>query len=663
MTGGNAFYVTELLRGDSTSRSLTVQDAVLSRVDRLSSQDRALLEAVSIFPRHAEIVWAMVLSGLPNEANIRDCVASGLLTTDGSHLAFRHEIARQAVETALTPLLRKTLNTKLLALLQAAPAIPVARLLHHARQCNDVAAIAALAPAAGREAAAAGAHLQAAEYFEVALSFTDTGDAEHLAGLLEDVALEHSENNAFRLAIKRLEQALALRLTLNQQLRAGEVMQRMSLLHSEAGQFTLAETVGDSAISLLSGTQSAELAMAYAARAKLAMNERDVALADELGQAAVALARRVDRVDVLSHALNTLGMNHWGTDNGRGLIDQSLQLALEHRFPDHIIRAYSNRATIEMEILRYPEALMDFDQAIANAQKYERTYNLPWDRARRLELLLRMGRWDEAASGCAGLFPEMSDQTVTWAIARLVRASLATRRGSPDANSDIAGIVEYLTYDKSWLHANIFANLMAERAWLGLEDVQEAIKWMDLVRSISKTELQTQQTLTWQRLLEPERAISIPDGTHPAYRLALEGNWRAAALAWQAIGDPYAQALALLEGDAEAVQQSLAILDQLGAIAVASHVRKRFRVDEAMSGSRGPRASTRANPVGLTRRQMQVLELLNTGKSNAEIAERLFLSAKTVDHHVSAILAKLDVASRSEAAAMARNAGWLSGSS
>ena len=83
LTGGNAFYVTELLRGDPTSRSLTVQDAVLSRVDRLSSQDRALLEAVSIFPRHAEIVWAMVLDGQPGEANIRDCIASGLLTTDG----------------------------------------------------------------------------------------------------------------------------------------------------------------------------------------------------------------------------------------------------------------------------------------------------------------------------------------------------------------------------------------------------------------------------------------------------------------------------------------------------------------------------------------------------------------------------------------------------
>ena len=660
LTGGNAFFVTELLRGEPTSLGLNIQDAVLSRVDRLTSQDRGLLDAVSIFPRHAESHWASYLAGAAGEGNIAACIASGLLTSDGEYLAFRHEIARQAVETALTPLHRKTLNAKLLALLKEAPQVPVARFLHHARECGDIAAIAALAPAAGREAAAAGAHLQAAEYFEVALGVTDAGDAEHFAGLLEGAALEHTENNDFRLAIERLEQALTLRLRLNQQLRAGDVMQRISLLLYESGPVAIAETVGDRAISLLSGTQSAELALAYAARAKIAMNERDVALADELGQAAVALARQVDRVDVLSHALNTLGMNQWGTDSGLGLIDQSLRLALDHGLPDHIIRAYSNRGTMEMATLRYPEALMDFDKAIANAQKYERTYNVPWDRARRLELLLYMGLWDEVASGCSGLIPELSDQNPSLFLLRLLLACLATRRGSPDANSYIAEFDEFILRDESWIHLNVFASLMAERAWLGLEDVQEAKKWMDLVRKISKTELQMQQTFPWQRRLEPDRPIAIPDGTHPAYRLSLEGNWRAAASAWQAIGDPYARALALLEGDAEAVQQSLAILDQLGATAVASHVRKRFTADKVMPTSRGPRASTLANPVGLTRRQMQVLELLNTGKSNAEIAERLFLSAKTVDHHVSAILAKLDVPSRSEAAAVARRAGWIS---
>ena len=74
---------------------------------------------------------------------------------------------------------------------------------------------------------------------------------------------------------------------------------------------------------------------------------------------------------------------------------------------------------------------------------------------------------------------------------------------------------------------------------------------------------------------------------------------------------------------------------------------------------RGPRESTRANPKGLTRRQMDVLTLLEQGLSNAEIADRLFVSPKTIDHHVSAILAKLDVATRGQAASVARAAGII----
>jgi DNA-binding NarL/FixJ family response regulator len=70
-----------------------------------------------------------------------------------------------------------------------------------------------------------------------------------------------------------------------------------------------------------------------------------------------------------------------------------------------------------------------------------------------------------------------------------------------------------------------------------------------------------------------------------------------------------------------------------------------------------PRASALRNPLGLTNRQIDVVRALTEGQSNAEIADLLCISPKTVDHDVSAVLSKLDVASRGEAAAKARKLG------
>jgi len=74
----------------------------------------------------------------------------------------------------------------------------------------------------------------------------------------------------------------------------------------------------------------------------------------------------------------------------------------------------------------------------------------------------------------------------------------------------------------------------------------------------------------------------------------------------------------------------------------------------------GPRAATRTDPLGLTRREREVLAMICAGQANAEIAARLFISAKTVDHHVSAVLAKLGVPTRTAAASQARRLGLAS---
>ena len=138
------------------------------------------------------------------------------------------------------------------------------------------------------------------------------------------------------------------------------------------------------------------------------------------------------------------------------------------------------------------------------------------------------------------------------------------------------------------------------------------------------------------------------------YRLQLTGQWARAAELWTEIGCPYEAALALAETDDDALRRrALDELHRLGARPAASIVARRLRERGVRGLPRGPRPTTSENPAGLTARELEVLELVAQGLRNAEIAGRLFLSEKTVDHHVSAILRKLEVRTRAEASAEA----------
>jgi DNA-binding NarL/FixJ family response regulator len=105
------------------------------------------------------------------------------------------------------------------------------------------------------------------------------------------------------------------------------------------------------------------------------------------------------------------------------------------------------------------------------------------------------------------------------------------------------------------------------------------------------------------------------------------------------------------------VRMALQIFENLGAAPMAAITRRKLRERGVRNIPRGSHERTKQNPHQLTRRQLQVLTLLAEGCRNAEIAGRLFVTEKTVDHHVSAVLDKLQVRSRGEAAAVANRLG------
>jgi DNA-binding CsgD family transcriptional regulator len=149
-----------------------------------------------------------------------------------------------------------------------------------------------------------------------------------------------------------------------------------------------------------------------------------------------------------------------------------------------------------------------------------------------------------------------------------------------------------------------------------------------------------------------------PEGIAEPYRLVMEGKPVEAATIWDAKGMPYERALALMHGDQSAQLEALEVLDTLGATAVAAKLRKALR-DQGVSVPRRKSRMTRDHSAGLTARQAEVLQLLDEGLSNTEIADRLFVSSRTIENHVSAILGKLNSSTRQEAVTRARAEGLL----
>ena len=156
-----------------------------------------------------------------------------------------------------------------------------------------------------------------------------------------------------------------------------------------------------------------------------------------------------------------------------------------------------------------------------------------------------------------------------------------------------------------------------------------------------------------------EASIGVPPDMDGAIGLQLGGNWQGAAEVWAEMGFPYERAMALIDGDEPARREAFVILEKLGAAATINRCREMLAERGVKGIPRGPRPATRANPMGLTEREIEILRLLEQGLPNAQISRRLHRSVKTVGHHVSAILAKLGASTRQEAAHIARSKGLL----
>lgn len=663
VTGGNPFFVTEALASATTDPPESVRAAVLARAARLSPQGYAVLEVASVVPAHTEWWLLEALTSQPASA-VDECVKIGVLHVEPDAVAFRHELARQAVESTLSPRRRKELHAEVLrALLATKGETPsVARLVHHATLADDAAAILRFAPEAARQAAKHGAHREAAIHYAAALQCAATLTKTQRADLLEGRAYECYLTSQLEEAVQAYMEALQLWRAVEQANKVGNTLRWLSRINWFLGEKAAAERYAAEAIETLAALPpNMELGMAYSNLAQLRMLESDVPAALHWGVQAAELAMRLGDDEMLTHALNNMGTAQYaiGDEQGRARLETSLQIALEHGFEEHAARAFTNLGCCAVMTRQYGLARQYFDDGITYTTEHDldswRLYMTGWRAQTRLEV----GDWDGAALDAAETLDSYRLTPVSRFTALVSLAWIRLRRGDPGADPllDEARAMALQAGEPQRIVP--IAAARAEAAWLrGDSDAcqAEARAGYELVaQHASSWDLGRLSYWLWKSGAHFDPPADLPE----PYALQCAGDWRGAAQVWVRLGCPYERALALAEGGLAGKRMALQLLEQLGARATVGWLRRSWAgsAERAAGLPRGPRPSTRENPAGLTRQQMNVLALLAEGQSNAEIAATLQVSPSTVEHHVSAVLAKLNARSRTQAVAQAAKIG------
>jgi DNA-binding CsgD family transcriptional regulator/tetratricopeptide (TPR) repeat protein len=660
VTGGNPFLVCEAIEAGWPAIPPTVRDVVGARLARSGAPVRAAVQAAAVIGTSIDReVLASVLGD--SAAPLDDCLRTGLLTAGANCLRFRHELVRMAVAEAIPPHRRGELHARLLRVLGDAASTDPAVLAHHAEGAGDVAAVLRYAPEAARRSAALGAHREAAAQYQRALRYADTADLPRLAGLQEGLAAECSLLDRLEESEAALRTALQIRRELGDAMGAGEDLGMLSaiLWQQCRGQESI-QAAEDSLRALRSLPPGPGLAMAQLSVAFGRWNTGRHAEALDGAARALDLGKRLGRDDVVTQALRAAGV--FLIDSGQdgiGSIEQALQLALDANLEQEAADAYVVLQDNLVNVQRLADAERCHRAGMAFCERRELRWRTRCMLGAQADTLLLLGRWDEAVDLCDEVLAIPGVSTSNQLYPLRILGTIRGRRGEPghagmldSAAALAAGIVS-----PRWV-AQVRA-VRAELLWVsGQPDIarQEAREaYAQALGQADPWKLGSLAIWVWRL----GAGADLPDGLPEPYALEIAGDWRGSAAAWERLGRTYDAALTRIFSAREAAElrAALTVLDGLGARATAAAARRRMRELGMTSIPRGPRAATRAAPAGLTAREQEVLALLSQGLPDREISRRLFISERTVHHHVSAVLAKVGVSSRTAAAREAARLG------
>ena len=667
VTGGNAFFVCEMLEhqhGPDTDLPTTIRDAVLARTSDL---DPAAWDALNLLTCSPGAVPDRLLTDLGvTLPALRALSDAGLTRRIARGVAFRHDLCRMAVSSVIPPGAEAGLHRRLLDAYEATSGVDPAVLTHHALGAGDVERIRRAAYDAGAVAARTGAHTQAAEFFTIALDHGGASTADDEADLLELMAWEFYLIDKLPDAISACQRAMRIREELGQSAAMSANHHALSVYQWYSANRQLAERHAVEAMTVLDDDpddvkELVALGHAFAMQAYLAGHASRLDVAATLISRAHEIADRTgdSELTVRVRLIENYGVVLMGDDSGREAI-----LSILHAGPKHVDELHSGGWScityFDVEQRRLDSAAELLEVSIPLMLEHDLPICRVWQMGSRARMHLMVGDWDDAIADAGRVLDAPSAPLArTWPL--LIQALVALRRRGDGTDSldeawqlacrfgepirmlpVAAGIVEW-----NWLTASCDERLTQCRKLL-VDSPVAGLEW-------SRGEL-----AVWLRRIG--ETVDAPGVAEP-YRLVLDGAYEAAADEFHRLSMPYDAALALLDSaDPVLAVRALDILDRLGADAVAAKVRRDLRAGGQSVVPARRRAATLANPAGLTARQVDVLRLLDDGLTNAELADRLFLSVKTVDHHVSAILAKLEVNKRRDAVRRARQLGILTNS-
>jgi DNA-binding CsgD family transcriptional regulator len=651
LTGGNALFVREVLATTPGSGvPASVRDAVVARGSGLGPAARRIVDLVSLAPEPLDL---SVLDEVADGAEALDEAGrAGLLRVEDGRAGFHHEIARQGWQASLPTTTRARLSRTLLR--RAEVEGDAALAAHHARGAGDVDALLRWAPQAAEAASAVRSHREAAGHYRAVRPHLHRLPPSERARVLRG----HAEAEFYSTGddvVEVLDAAVAAAREAGDTEALGEVLTFVVRPYEIHGRGAAAAAAAEEAVAVLGDPPRTGEARALAMTAWLHMMHDRPEEALVAGRAAVERAEAESDRLALVHARNSVGaaLGLAGDDTGVRMLEDVAERADAWGLDVEHARALTNLADVQLLLQRFAAAADTAARGTAVAVRHEVGNQEYFTRALRAEALLWSGDWDEVLAETDDL---VSSNPFAEAHAGWVRATVLTRRGLPGADALVRG---------AWARALEIAEpqivvpaaaALAEHVWTtGAADEALVAALGDLRGGLRPGRWRVAWLDHWLWRL----GVRAPDPEAVApFGALMTGEASAAASGFERAGRPFEVALALAAGDADERRRAVDRLDDLGAGATVDRLRADLR-RRGVVVPRGRDRRTRAHPARLTPRQHEVLVLVERGLTNAQIGDELFLSPKTVEHHVGALLARLDAADRAEAVRRAREIGLL----